>query len=457
MKKFLILTLFIIYLILCFWGTNVKELQGDEASSILAILPALKLYQGYQGIGSIFLFGHAPIRALVEIPFILIFGLKEFWLYLPNVLATIFIFFVLKKILQKANKNSVLIGLSLLTLNGVIVISRMVMGVGFYILFYLLFLYFLYEFFKTFKKDNFKRSLIFLFLSILTYEEAVLFIPPLLIWLFKKKLLSEGYIKKNLLFFLIFLTLFLLSWIAGPAIALKLSLVNNLEEYGFFRIINRGSKLSLPQIDNIFKSFTLYNSPLYFYLLVSGLIFSFFEKKSYFFWTFLIFPLVYFLIVQNPTNHPSHYFALLIIVSSFGFIKAMSKFKNQKIFQYTLLLILASTLLHNFFYLKEKFYTLNSCVNCSGWGRLNHVGLKLAAYKIQEETPVCDTFYTDIEGHVFRLYFGRKTTDFPNNSKRQFLIKELPLSIDKKFEKKFDKNYSRFQKLLPYFECIKFN
>ena len=457
MKKTLILILFVTYVFMSFWGLNFKELQGDEASTILAILPGLKLYKGLKGLGSILLFGHAPIRALVEVPFILIFGLKEFWLYLPNVLATISIFFVLNKMLQKVNKNSVLIGLSLLTFNGVIVISRMAMGVGFYILFYLLFIYHFNLFLKNPQKNHLKFSLTFLFFSILTYEEAVFFIIPVFFWIFIQKLTSKNYVKKYFLFFFLILGFFFIIWATGPIIAQQLSLIDNIKNYGFIRIIYRGSKFALPNPKDIFQNFTEYNSPAYFLLLIVGAVFSFFEKKSYFFWTFLILPLSYFLIVQNPTNHPTHYFALLIITSALGFIKVMFKFKTQKIFQYTFLLILSATLLNNFFYLKEKFYTLNSCGNCSGWGRLNHVGLKHAAYKIQEETSICDTFYTDIEGHVFRLYFGRKTTDSPKDSKRQFLIKELPSSIDKQLEKKFDQNYSRFERLLPYFECPKFN
>lgn len=457
MKKktfnFLILFLFLLYVFLNFWGLNIKELQGDEASSLIAVIPAMKFYQDPKLLGSIFLFGHAPLRGLVEIPFLYIFGLREFWLYLPNVLASLGLFWINFLILKKwFDKHAVIIASIFLAVNGGIVLQRLVMGVGFFLLFTSLMIYYFYSFLEKQKMEKFSLSLLFLFLAIITYVEAVIFIPIILFWLKRRNLLREKKVLENLFTFFTFTFIFLTLWLIIPFLAFCLGLIPNLTDFGLFRIIKRAGGGINYNLSYCFDLLKRYNSLVLTILLIIGLGLSVFEKKSFFFWSFLLPPLLYFSLINTPTVHLFNYLNLIIIVSSVGWLKFLKLFKNKlayssKLFFYFILIL---AIFINLNFLKKRYYSQKTFSE-NGWGELIIRGLKSTAYLVRKNTHPCDKIYTDIEGHVARIYFGRGYVQDPKKAKMVILKKDL--KQDKNYTKAFDREYSSFKKLMPYLKC----
>lgn len=446
--------LFFIYAFLNFWGLNIKELQGDEASSLLAVIPAMKFYQNPKWLASIFIFSHAPIRALVEIPFLYIFGLREFWLYLPNVLASLGLFWINLLILKKwFSKETALIGSAFLAVNGGIILQRMVMGVGFFVFFTSLMVYYFYSFLENKKIRKFELSLLFLFLAILTYVEAIIFIPIIFYWLKKENSLQEKKILKSLLLFFLFIVIFFSLWLIIPFLAFRFGFISDLFDAGMFRILKRvGGGFALNLIYN-FNLLKYYNSLAMTILLIGGLIFSFLEKKSFFFWSFLAPPLVYFSIIKSPTIHLFNYLNLIIITSSIGWLRFFNFFKARiqlliKSIFYSILLV---TIFINVSFLKEEYYSLKSSFEEIGWGGLVHNSLKSTAYVVRKETDSCDKIYTDIEGYIARIYFGRRYTQ--NSKEAKVVVLKKDPRVNRNYEKLFDQEYASFKNFMPYLKC----
>jgi len=453
---FSIIGLFIICVFLNFWNLGLKELQGDEASSLLAVIPAMKFYKNPQFLSSLFLFGHAPLRGMMEMPFLYFFGLREFWLYLPNILASLG-FFVISFLILKSHfgKKAGLIGSAFLAINGGIVLQRMILGVSFFLLFSSLFLYFLVSFFEKEDRKNWQLALLFLFLAILTYFEAVMFIFPLLFWLAKKDQFKNRETIKGLIFFFVLLFIFLLLWTVIPLLAFKLAYSSNLRNYGIFRIFLRAGTGFKPNISYFFSNFKTYNSLLLTIIVFSGIILSFFNKKSYFYWSFLVIPFVYFSFKEAATIHLFNYLNLLIFISSAGWswVLDLRIFKNKAILaKGAFYLVLTFAMVANFSFLKEKFYE-PSYSPIEGWGKLTKRGLKSTAYQVREETDVCGKMYTNIEGHTARLYFGRRYVQ--DKEKADFIILKEDLRLDSKREVLFNQKYASFNKLMPYLEICK--
>jgi len=447
----LIILLFVVYTFLNFSKLDIKELQGDEASSLIAVIPAMKANQNFRFLGSIFLFGHVPLRGLVEIPFLYFFGLKEFWLYLPNVTASLGIFLINFLIMKKwFKRKTALIGSVFLAINGGIILQRMIMGVGLFIFFNLLMLYFFLSFLDTKKVSQYKKTLVFLFLAVLTYEEGIIAIPVIFYWLIKKRLWRQKKVTKYSIYFIISLLIFFGLWFLIPWIAYHLGYVSNLFDLGAFRIIKRSVGGFNLNISYIYVLLHHYNNLALTWIIIFGLGFSFWAKEANFFWSFLILPLIYFSIIKDPTVHLYNYLSLIIIISSIGWkqLFKLKIFQKYELFLYFVLIIIAIT---NIFFLEKNYYLSKSYFIEGDWGPVFNIGLKAKAYEIREMTNICDLIYTDIEGSSARLYFGRRYTENPAEAKIIVLAKDI--KKDNNQTLLFNKKYSSFKNLMPYLTC----
>lgn len=451
-----LMMLFILYIYLNFLGLSVKELQGDESSPLLAVIPAMKFYDNPLWLSSIFLFNHVPLRGLVEIPFLYLFGLKEFWLYFPNVLANLALFWAIWFLLiSYFNKRTALIGVSLLAVNGGIIIQRMIMGVGFFLLFTTLMLNYFYLFLKNKEIKYFKRVLICLFLAILTYEEALIFIPVIIYWLWQRHLLGKKEVVKNLIIFFWSIAIFLLFWFFIPLIADRFHYLDNLRDTGLIRLLIRSVNGFSPNIFYLPQLLKSYNSQMMTGYILIGLFLSLFIKTGRYFWSFLFPPLIYFSIIKNPTIHLYNYLNLIFILASLGWNNFLCFLKlrcqSAFFFKISFYLLLVLAIYQNLSYLRNQLYVLNPLNNYLSWGAIFHKGIKSTAYMVRNNTGICDRIYTDMEGYVFRLYFGRRYTR--NILEAKFIVLEKDLADNEYYQQQFDAQYASFKNFMPYLKC----
>jgi len=437
--NFIVFGIFIIYLFLNFWKLGAQELAGDEASYLIAIIPAMKFYKKLLWLPSPFLFGHGFLVGLLEIPFLYIFGLNEFWLRIPSVFLNIGLFFVVLKILKKFFSDSaVAIGLIFLAVNGSIILQRKIYGTAPFLFFSSLMIYFLCLYFNEEETTHFKYSLLFLFLTILTYTEAIIFIPIMFFWLWQKQEICKKEIRRNIIVFLGCLLLYFSAWIIMPFLALKIGYVSDISNLGMIRIFKRSSSgFSLQNLGYGWKMIRAKNSLFFSVLIALGLSFSLFNKKSYFFWSFLLPPLIYFTLKSNPMLHFFNYLNFVVILSTFGWAFILDKINKASKLSFAIFyLILFFAMLTN---LKKFKYLLFE---------QNNEGLKSGAYLVREKTDICDKIYTDIEGHTARIYFGRSYVKDKSNA--DFVILKNNLSQEVELENEFNKSYSSFKNMLPY-------
>src|SRR4030042_6793751 len=148
--------------------------------------------------------------------------------------------------------------------------------------------------------------------------------------------------------------------------------------------------------------------------------------------------------IVNPTVHLYNYLNLIIVISAIGWSKMLEYWQrhqpliNRIIFfaAFPLLIFVNSSFVFNKS-LTENIYSKNK--------------LKTAAYLVRTETSACEKIYTDIEGYVARIYFGRGYTNDLNKTKTVILEKDL--YEDQSLVRKFNKEYASFKNFMPYLKC----
>ncbi|MFC1711793.1 glycosyltransferase family 39 protein [Patescibacteria group bacterium] len=402
-KQYLYLLDYSIFTLFCFilfFKAN-GVLNGNEVSGIFY---SLFSRLGLQYLPSIFLYGHEPARGLVELPFLFL-GPNEFILRLPSLIMALISFWVIKKIVNLLTNNKLTTSIILLlySVSGSVVLSRLTNGISGFILFTLLSVFY---FLKFIKKENFgslRKSLTFLFISILFYVDGVFLLPGILLNLlirYRKGIFKKEIVKPFLIFFLL-VFLFVFFWAAIPYFAAENGFIikDDLMEFGFFRILKRGGSSGFDL--NILKTFTIlsdYNHWLF--SLTSLILFfsSFIFKKGRKLGIIILTPVVYFSIHSNPTIHILHFLPLLLISACFILEKIINKVPVIVIFLAFIVVVNLNFLTRFYFNSKNQVWT---------WGYyLNSNVFKAAGFIIRQNSSCEEKIFSNMDAFETLFYTG---------------------------------------------------
>lgn len=481
--------LFIIFLFLSFYKAN-GLLNGNEVSGIFYSL----FYRlDWKFFPSIFLYGHEPLRGLIELPF-LFKGPNELLIRLPNIFMSLGAFMVFAKIIKFLFKNKVvqLLQLAFFVFSPLAVLGRLANGMSGFYLFTLLFLYYLLLYLnKPSQFKYLKLCLGFLFISILFYSDSLFFIPPIFVLFFKRlkrNIFKEKTLLLSLVLFFIGLCFYFSLWTLIPYLAAKRGFINinDLYHFGMFRILTRGKERGTIDFFYNFKTLSFYSSIFFVTFVLISSILACFNKKSHPIILLLILPLLYFHLHPKPTIHILLFYPLFILLS--GFTLEMLLKKKQLNFLISLLGIVLS--LANILNIR-KFYSGQSINKQWTWGFYqNSQPLKAISFIVRKNSNCNDKIFSNLDGVQVNFYFGlpekkpneagfiiidysydtKKTdkvdkTNFinkisfynPENKAKIELYSLHPLNLETKdinvLSKKFNQEFGRAKDIFPNIYC----
>lgn len=392
--KILIIFLFFVNAFLYFYRANVPELRGDETAAYISLMPSFhKLIWG-EIYPSFLVFYHEPIQLLIQIP-VVIFGASEFWARLPNILSGIISFVVLYKLSTLLFKNQlyVFVTLAIYTLNASFLVYRLTLAFGVFTLLLLTFAYFYFHFQSTQNIRSARRSLIALFTAIFTFVDGLFVLPGLL----ASTYLWPNPTVRKLAIKLVVITVSVLSaWFITTFLA---SIISGLFDWKLVapaRLFFRGSHYALDAFVKNWEALSDYIHPSLLMFVLLLLPFSFKDQWAKKLWVLFLIPLLFFNIVQNPTQHMFNFWPVIILLSVFGLKHLLEKSSYLKT---VMLAILSACLILS---TQHLFSKVNS---------LNMANYKIAGSFVQSQTPTCQPIYTNIDGYTFRFYFNRPYTN----------------------------------------------
>lgn len=384
---FFIGALFILNGFFYLYKSSLPELRGDEAASYVALIPFFHNLTAGRFVPSFLTYFHEPIQLIVQAP-LLLFGLYENIARSVNIISGIALFVVLYKIGQilfGGKRYLTLILTSLYTFSGYLFLSRLAINVGLFALLTTLFLYF-------FLQRRIGLSLVFLFIGIFTYVDALFILPGAVVFLYFSKS-TQPFPGKSIYIFVLAAVFTCLLWAAGVFLGSHFSGAYNFWEAAPFRLFTRGTGFGLGINPNLTIA-VFYFGPLLVGFTVIFLVISIFAAKARPIWAVLVVPLLYFNFISRPTVHLLHFFPIFLILSVIGLEWVSGKVtRYQKLI--TIIIVLPVIFSGaNLTYM--KFLSLKS------------LGLKEIGTFVQSSSALCGPLYTNVDGYTARLYFGRK-------------------------------------------------
>ncbi|MBI5376575.1 MAG: glycosyltransferase family 39 protein [Candidatus Schekmanbacteria bacterium] len=201
----------------------VEFVEGDEAVVMNKIVRFLNWGTDYRNLAAFLTAEHPPMRFLVSLPFVYLFGASEFWLRFPHALSGILSVYWVYRIGKIAfNTYSGLIAALVFAVSGMSAVYRSANGIGVFTLFLLIALECLFRFELAVTEETEKKWLnytfLFLGLASITFLEGVLFAIPAVYYAYRKKIKVRGIIRASLPF-IILSTGYLFLWVILPGIA----------------------------------------------------------------------------------------------------------------------------------------------------------------------------------------------------------------------------------------------
>lgn len=325
-----------------FYNLGYSELSNDETE---AVIYSAYLAHGIDHpflLGSLFIFSHPPVRILVNIPFMLLFGASETVMRFPHALFGALAIIPLYLIGERLyGKKEAMLACLFYAVSGVSAINNESQGVGIYLFFVLLALYYLVLFLNDKEPEressHLLRASISLIIATYTYLEAVVFVLPILYFVIRKKGFSawkEQTIRRAAMVYLAGVLVYFTFWWLMPNVAHRLGYINKSSGGNVFHIFDRFSELGSFNGLLILKQYIEYNSFFSVFLLILGITAGayllrkeegFFVNSLYllphiFAWTFIL---------RNIVMHPMYDFPLVALLAAAGLIKLLDILKNR--------------------------------------------------------------------------------------------------------------------------------
>ncbi|MBN1538401.1 MAG: glycosyltransferase family 39 protein [Anaerolineales bacterium] len=369
---------------------------------------------------------HPPVRNLVQIPFMGLFGVNELSIFLPGILASLGIFWVVLKIGRLFLNKSGMICLGLLyCFSAAYVINRSPNAHGLFILFVLL--SFLYT--ERYRENQRLALLVFAWLFLacatLTYLEGILFAPLILACTLKPGLANVQNRKimirqmSSVLAYAIPLTVyFLVFWIA-PAILLNKPVGN------VIHVFQRGGTLGFTpeNVGAFFANYYFTFSPFFAPLLLCAVLAIFSRSKP----AILIRLLIYFslhlilwlLFFTNECGHTLYDYPVFMFFSAYALQEIFEGIKNKpaKVILVTIISIfLLGSALYNITAYSDPtprksiigYHCFEDHLPC-GVNYAHQVGLKSAAYWLRQNSASTDLYVGDVGESMNLFYLDRKS------------------------------------------------
>lgn len=404
------------------------ELQGDEASGFLVALKMSMATNDPKMLGHLFLFGHTPLRVLLDFFAIWASHYSEFCLRFPNAFfgaLSVFPFFYIAKRFS-SEFTAIFFTFSFACL-GLAFGNRIAMGVGPYVFFQLTSLYYFLLFLERGESKDLYFFALATFFSIMTYAEGIIFFFPFITILFLHGVNFLEFFKrfyKTLLIFLFFFFPVILLWFFIPYYLHKKGMIDNFSMLGGFRIMARATSGSSNHIKinfNMMKSYVGLIPHLFFLVtFVASMILSLKKSSKDYRYTLIWFliPALYFhFFVSDPTNHMQFYYCYIVLLGARSF-----DLLPKKLAAGLVTIVIAFSINHSLNIALEKERV--------DWGPQVTLGLRPLGHFVRENTLATDLMYLEgVEGYVARIYFGLGYTEDINEA-------EIIISADK--EKIFD-------------------
>lgn len=401
----------IVSLFFHFYNLGFSEFVGDEASPLRFTIAFLYGLTDPTFFGSIFLFHHPPLRILINVPTVVMFGTNEFVVrFLSASFGLLSIFLVYKISEEMFNRRTGLLASLLYSVSGISLLNRLSMGIGPFVFFSLLSFLFTIRFFKTRKEarefSNLRKISFSSALMVLTYLEGIMFLPGILYAIVRKKgwgFLKQGVFWKSIAIFPILIIPFVVPWILIPHLVPGIDPAGS---YGYmFHRVDDPSPL------NVFSglgTLLVYNSVYFVALMFTGILASlFFILKNHNLRLLVAYLLPFFFIftflIKNPTIHHMHGIPLLMIMGAIGLVLAYDMLDNRAARSMLVFIVLAVLILSA----SHTLSVLNG-EKMDSWGDQVKKGLKAAGCFIRENTETTDYFFSDEDGYVTRIYLGRR-------------------------------------------------
>lgn len=339
----LLLCLIIVSLFFHLYHLQYGELSNDETNAATASVEFMHGFINPVFFGSLLIYDHPPIRILVNVPFILLFGTSEAVMRFPHALfgalATMIVYLIGRK---AYGRKEAILACSLYAVSGVSAINNNMEGVGIYVFFTLLALYYLLLFLEDRESKSEARHLLLAVASLIvatyTYLEAVVFIIPVLYFAWRKKgssILKDRGCRLAGLVYLSALVVYCVVWSIMPAVAYRLGYINKVSAGNFSHIADRASGVTIyNNTVDIFLQYVSYNSIFSVALLLVGITVGFYflrGKREFvvnslyllphiFVWAFLLRPIMY---------HALYDFPFLALLAAAGLGRLLDAIKDR--------------------------------------------------------------------------------------------------------------------------------
>ena len=315
------------------------EYVGDETHVVTAAAQFLHGIISPKLFGSIFIFGHPPIRVLINIPFMLLFGTTEHVMRFPHALfgtlSTILVYLIGEK---SFGRQQGIIAALLYAVSGVSAVNRQSQGVGVYTFLLLLALFYYLRYFdeNSERKSNqfFLIATISLIIATYTYLEAVVFWVPIIAFLVLQQgrtIYQNKSILRTLFLYGFALGLYFFFWSYLPILAHQLGYVNKEISGNLPHILGRGSEIQFyNNIGEVFLQYVSYNSIFFVILLTAGLFaFLLLIRKTHSNWFCFFYGIPHFLVwavlFQQIVMHPMYDMPFFTILAGAGLSEILKR------------------------------------------------------------------------------------------------------------------------------------
>ena len=391
-----------------------SELQGDEASAVIKGVQLVYAVRHPRLLGALFLYGHEPVRALLTVPMLLVSGLSEFALRLPNALAgaaTTAAIAWASLLWFEGDWTTTLVAAALYASSGGALVNRLAMGVGPFLLASTLTLAGLAHYRRRRDRRGLWLAAAAYSVAVLTYADALFLLPGIVGCVIgSPDLRQDGNVRRAGGWVALVVGSFALLWAAVPVVAARLGVVSDWAGVGLWRILRRGVGGLTDDPLTSLRLLLSFNGPLYTAVVTAGvgafLVRALSHQSDRQLGSIALLPLLYFSLIRRPTVHLLNFSPLLALLSARGW----SLLSRWKLVGAMLLVFAISSAFfagsgHT---LRIEADTRPGTPPVTGWGLPHLQGLKAAAGVIRSWAEPCDLVHSPLDGYVIQLCTGHR-------------------------------------------------
>ncbi len=399
--------------LLHFFNLGWSELQGDEASAVIKAVQTLYATREPRLLGALFLYGHEPVRALLAVPILLVAGLNEFALRLPNALAgaatTLAIAWLAR--LWFHDRLTALTAAALYAGSGGALVNRLVMGVGPFVLASTLALAGFAHYLGRQSRRGLWLSASAYLLALLSYFDALFLLPGMVGRVIADPdLRHDRSLWRAAVWAALIIGIFVSLWAVLPLIALRMGIISDASGVGLWRILRRGTGGLTEDLSVGLRVLAFYNGPLHAGLMLFGM--GLFlcrlhgSRADRWMAAIALPPLLYFSLIRQPTVHLLNFSPLLALLAGRGWAILGQWKRLGTIFLATVICVAL---------LAGARHTLAMAARIdpgtprpTGWGLPHFQGLKAAGAFIRSRAEPCDLVQSPLDGYMVQLYTGHR-------------------------------------------------